>query len=149
AASGVMYARLVILIAFFNQTLALRLAPGFGVLALAGGLFGWFISRRVDGSGAEGGERRVEPRNPLELTAALLFAMIFVGVLVLTNLARQYLGHTGLYSLAAIMGVTDVDPFILGLTQASADAMPLGVSASAIVIATASNNLVKAIYAYA
>ncbi len=34
--------------------------------------------------------------------------------------AREYLGRAGLYSLAAIMGVTDVDPFILGLAQGGA-----------------------------
>ena len=47
------------------------------------------------------------------------------------------------------MGVTDVDPFILGLAQSGAAATPLGIAAPAIVIAAASNNVVKAIYAYA
>ena len=69
-------------------------------------------------------------------------------VLVLTHLVREYLGQVGLYSLAAIMGVTDVDPFILGLAQGGAGATPLRLAAAAIVIAAASNNVVKAIYAY-
>ena len=76
--------------------------------------------------------------------------MLFSGALVVTRLAHEYLGTAGLYSLAAVMGVTDVDPFILGLAQSfSTTTMTLGVAASAIVIAAASNNGVKAAYAYA
>jgi len=47
-----------------------------------------------------------------------------------------------------VMGVTDVDPFIMGMTQAAAGDAPLTVAAVAILIAAASNNLVKGIYAY-
>ncbi len=46
------------------------------------------------------------------------------------------------------MGVTDVDPFIMGMTQAAGTLTPLKVAAAAVPIAAASNNLVKGIYAY-
>jgi hypothetical protein len=46
------------------------------------------------------------------------------------------------------MGVTDVDPFIMGLTQAAGSLTPLKVAAGAILIAAASNNVAKGIYAY-
>ena len=46
------------------------------------------------------------------------------------------------------MGVTDVDPFIMGLTQAAGTLTPVKVAAGAILIAAASNNIVKGIYAY-
>ena len=46
------------------------------------------------------------------------------------------------------MGATDVDPFILGLAQGGPGAAPLELAAKAIVIAAASNNVVKAVYAY-
>jgi uncharacterized membrane protein (DUF4010 family) len=51
-------------------------------------------------------------------------------------------------TLAAIMGVTDVDPFIMGMTQAAGTLTPLNAAASAVLIAASSNNLVKGIYAY-
>ena len=145
-ASGVMYARLVILLALFNLGLAGALAPAFGALGVIGALSGWLVSRRSD-RGETATEQHREPRNPLELKAAFLFALVFVAIVVLTNLAREYLGAAGLYSLAAVMGVTDVDPFILGLAQ-GASATPLPLAAAAIVIAAASNNIIKAIYAY-
>ncbi|HVB32026.1 MAG TPA: MgtC/SapB family protein [Gemmatimonadaceae bacterium] len=146
AASGVMYVRLLILIAFFNLTLARMLLPGFALGALAGVGGGWYVSRRADGA-ADSGAPEQPSLNPLELQAAFLFAAAFVAILVVTTLVRQYLGRTGLYSLAAMMGVTDVDPFILGLTQANATAISLPVAATAIIIAASSNNVVKAVYA--
>jgi uncharacterized membrane protein (DUF4010 family) len=143
AASGVMYARLALLMALFNRGLMLKLAPAFAALAVLGGVAGFIISRRPDGK-APLEPRQVE-KNPLELKAALLFALIFIAMLVVTNLARLYLGRLGLYALAAVMGATDVDPFILGITQSSA--LPLVPSAVAIGIAAASNNVMKGIYA--
>jgi len=146
-ASGVMYARLVLLLAFFDRGLAAELAPSFVALGATGGLAGWVVSRRRDASAPSNGTLR-EARNPLELGAALIFAVVFVVIIVLTSLARDYMGRTGLYALAALMGVTDVDPFVLGLAQSGPTATPLRVAAAAIVIAAASNNVIKAIYAY-
>ena len=147
-ASGLMYARLVLLLLFFNRALAFELAPGFAALAILGALVGWIVSRRKDVDEANVG-RAGTTRNPLELRAAFTFALIFVVVLVLTSLAREHLGRAGFYSLAAIMGVTDVDPFILGLAQGGATAAPVRLAEAAIVIAASSNNVIKAIYAFA
>ena len=46
------------------------------------------------------------------------------------------------------MGVTDVDPFIMGMTQDAGTLTQLRVASAAVVIAAASNNLIKGIYAY-
>ena len=73
---------------------------------------------RVPDAKAGDVEREFEPKNPLELRAALGFAVLFVTMLVATHLVVTYLGKAGVYSLAALMGVTDVDPFIMGMTQA-------------------------------
>ncbi len=44
--------------------------------------------------------------------------------------------------------ITDVDPFIMGMTQAAGAVTPLQEAAVAVLIAAASNNLIKGIYAY-
>ena len=46
------------------------------------------------------------------------------------------------------MGVTDVDPFILSLAESASALTPVALAGGAIVIAAASNNLIKGIYAY-
>ena len=144
-ASGIMYIRLAVLVGIFNRTLLLRLVPAFLALAAAGMLGGWLWSRLPDrSSGAI--QREFMPKNPLELRAAFLFALLFIVIVVITQLVLHHFGSGGVYTLAAIMGVTDVDPFILGLTQSSNTPVPL--AATAILIAAASNNVVKGIYAY-
>ena len=82
----------------------------------------WRLQRAGSGRGARQGRAGrgadQEPKNPLELRTAFLFAALFLAMLVVTQLAVTYLGRAGVNTLAAIMGVTDVDPFIMGLTQA-------------------------------
>jgi uncharacterized membrane protein (DUF4010 family) len=146
-ASGVMYLRLIILLALFNrQLMSLLWLPFlvFAALAIGGG---WLWTRRAD-SNAQAVQREFEPKNPLELGTAFLFAALFLGMLILTQLAVTYLGRAGVNSLAVIMGVTDVDPFIMGMTQAAGALTPLRIAAGAVLIAAASNNLVKGIYAF-
>jgi uncharacterized membrane protein (DUF4010 family) len=102
---------------------------------------------RVREGGAAKTEEQFEPKNPLELGAAFLFAGLFVGMLFVTHFALIYLGRAGLFALAGVMGVTDVDPFILSVAN-SGGMTSVAVAGGAIAIAAASNNLIKGIYAY-
>ena len=146
-ASGVMYLRLVVLVWLFNRQLGAMLAPAFLTLAAAAIAVGWFWSRRPDPAQTEI-KREFVPNNPLELGTAFLFAALFIAMLVATQLAVTYLGVKGVNALAALMGVTDVDPFILGMTQAAGALTPLKVAAVAVLIAAASNNFVKGVYSF-
>ena len=146
-ASGVMYIRLSALLMLFNHQLGKTLAPACLVLAALAIATGWLWSRRPDAQASQI-KREFEPSNPLELVAAFLFAAFFLAMLVATQLAVTYLGRAGVNILAAIMGVTDVDPFIMGMTQAAGTITPLKVAAVAVMIAAASNNLIKGIYSY-
>ena len=147
-ASGVMYLRLVILLALFNRQLMLLLYIPFLVLAGLAVGFGWLWTRRADKT-AQDIQREADPKNPLELMTAFLFAGLFLAMLVATQLAVTYLGRTGVNTLAVLMGVSDVDPFIMGMTQAAGTAMTsLNVAAVAVAIAAASNNVVKGIYSF-
>jgi uncharacterized membrane protein (DUF4010 family) len=145
-ASGIMYLRLVVLVGLFNHALMVALAPSFLLLAAIAGGTGWLWSRRND-VGAGEVKRELETKNPLELGAAFLFAILFLAMLVATRLAVAHLGSGGVYGLAAITGVTDVDPFIMSMTQAAGMLTPLQVASASVLIAAASNNLVKGIYA--
>ena len=46
------------------------------------------------------------------------------------------------------MGLTDVDPFVMGATQAAGRSTSLVSAAVAIVIAASGNNVAKGVYAY-
>ena len=147
-ASGVMYLRLVALLGLFNRKLMIILMPGFLALAGLAIAIGLIWARRSDKTEAKV-TREFEPKNPLELRAAFLFAFLFLAMIACTQLAVAYLGRAGINTLAAIMGVTDVDPFILGITQTAGAGTSLKLGAEAVLIAASSNNFVKGIYAYA
>jgi uncharacterized membrane protein (DUF4010 family) len=66
---------------------------------------------------------------------------------LLSTWVATHFGVTGVYSLAAIIGFTDIDPFVLNLAQGGTSAAPTEAIAPAILIATSSNNLLKASYA--
>jgi len=146
-ASGMMYLRLALLVALFNHALLRVLGLPFVLLSASATLAGWLWSRVPDPS-VNKSDRRLEPGNPLELRAALLFATLFVVMVIITHLAVVYLGHKGVYALGGIMGLADVDPFILGVTQSAGRDVSVIVGAVGIAVAATSNNVAKGFYAY-
>ncbi len=146
--SSVMYLRILILVALFSMELARRLfwpVVGLFVLGTAVGLI-WAARRDAQSGEVKSGKVAA---NPLELSSAFLFALIFVVFLALTHYAVIYLGRGGVYGLAALTGFTDIAPFILGLANTVGTSTPFALAASAVMVAAASNNIVKGGYAYA
>jgi uncharacterized membrane protein (DUF4010 family) len=85
--------------------------------------------------------------NPLELGAAAIFAVLFVAVSIVSAVAKSQFGISGIYGLAAIVGVTDIDPFVLNLAQGGISGVQTADLAAAVLIASSSNNVLKALYA--
>jgi uncharacterized membrane protein (DUF4010 family) len=75
--------------------------------------------------------------------------VLFVAVSIASSWATQRFGSAGIYTLAAIVGVSDIDPFVLNLAQPDAQQITTDVAVGAVLVATSSNNLVKAAYALA
>jgi uncharacterized membrane protein (DUF4010 family) len=149
AATGMMYLRLWILLMLFAAPLAHRLTVLFWVLGLAAVASGAALTRTGQNRGDCSLEspKNLREINPLEMTSAVAFAVIFLTVLVATRFVAERFGSTGVLVMAAIMGAADVDPFILGLTQTLGAGLDVGTAALAVVIASAVNNLMKGIYA--
>jgi uncharacterized membrane protein (DUF4010 family) len=150
AATGVMYIRLWILLMLFATPLAQSLTLLFWAMGLAAMAVGIFLTRRPVGEDQDceiaGPEERSDG-NPLEMTSAFTFAVIFVAVLITTRFVAERFGSIGVLVMAAIMGAADVDPFILGLTQTVGAGLTIETAALAVVIAAAVNNLMKGVYA--
>ena len=56
-------------------------------------------------------------KHPLELSTAILFALLFMLFTFVTQYVTSHYGSHGLKSLAIIVGFTDIDPFILSLLE--------------------------------
>ena len=77
----------------------------------------------------------------------MTFAVIFVVVSLLTEWIRKAFGQTGVMVLAALVGATDIDPFVINLAQGGVSGMPIATLSGAIMIAASANNVAKGAYA--
>jgi uncharacterized membrane protein (DUF4010 family) len=145
-ATAIMYLRLLIVVALFDRDLALALAPPLVALGLFGLIFAglWYRVRRHPRDSPTTAEA---PANPLELSAALIFAALFVVVSLAIAWVRLKFGTTGLYALAGLVGFSDIDPFVLSIASGGAAPVPASTAVAAILIAASSNNILKAVYA--
>ena len=145
-ATSVMYVRMLIIVAVFDLPLARALAPTLLTLAVIGLVLGgvWY---RVRAAPNPTPAAAVSPANPLELSAAFIFAALFVAISLASAWVRTEFGASGLFGLAAVVGFTDIDPFVLSIAAGGAAPLPEGAAAAAILIAASSNNLLKAAYA--
>lgn len=150
-ATAIMYLRILAIVAFFNLTLARVLAPSLCGLSLAGlaicVLQYWLSRPSPQEAKLEASTLAPSGSNPLELGPAALFAILFVAVSLVSNWAKAQFGESGIYALGAIVGVTDIDPFVLNLAQGGTSGMADNALAAAILVAASSNNVVKAAYA--
>ena len=149
-ATAVMYLRILALTGIFNIELAQRLALPMAALSLAGlaicALQYWVFGKSTE----QPSERAMTFKtsgNPLEIGAAAIFAVLFVLVSLLSTWASRKFGATGIYTLAAIVGISDIDPFVLNLAQGGLAGVSTSALVAAILIAASSNNILKALYA--
>lgn len=147
-ATALMYVRVLVVVAVFNAALAAVLAlPALALAVLAAALAAVQYRHEParEASRAPGGIER----NPLELGPAVAFAAAFVVISLLSGWVRARFGTGGTFTLAALVGVTDIDPFVLNLAQGGAAGSSDRVLAAAILIAASSNDVLKAVYAVA
>lgn len=81
--------------------------------------------------------------NPFSLWSAIQFALLFAAVLLLVKLVEHYAPGQGLYWLAALAGLTDVDAISLSMADFASRSQSVQLAAFALGIAILSNSLVK------
>jgi uncharacterized membrane protein (DUF4010 family) len=147
-ATAIMYLRILAIVAIFNLGLARSLVLPLCALSAAS-----FVVCAVQYHWRAGAQKQstqamhlATSGNPLELSAAAIFAVLFVVVSLMTALVKSQLGISGIYALAAIVGISDIDPFVLNLAQGGVAGVENAALAGAILIATSSNNILKAAY---
>lgn len=140
AASTTMAARVIILAAVVHPPLLPILIVPFGAgLVASAAMAVWLGWKRDDGAKAD----MARPRNPLDLRAAVAFALILALVMILAETVRSWFGTTGLYLLSAVAGLADIDAITVSIAQlASTEVLP-GVAVLCLAIAAGSNTLVK------
>ena len=159
-AVSMMYVRLLALVVIFRPESVATVGPALAVLAGLAAIYVLWL-RRISGgdggpavaqpaAGGPNGDVGEEPalrRNPLELNAAVLFAVLFTAVSLATKYVVVYFKDVGLHLLSFVVGFSDITPFVVSLLQGN-----FGIGerqiVQATIIAAASNNLLKLVYTY-
>ena len=144
-ATGIMFIRVFVLAYIFNPQLANKLIFSFSFLTIITFTIGLFFLK----FGKKGKDMKLsytsKEKNPLEIKTAIIFAFLFVIFSIVTNYVLENFGAQGLNILSLIIGITDIDPFLLSLFMGKYS-ISLSEIAIATIIAVTSNNLMKMIY---
>jgi uncharacterized membrane protein (DUF4010 family) len=143
-AAATMFPRMLVMAAVAHPPLATDLALPLGVMtavALAGAGWHWRHFR----ASSEIEAQRFS--NPLELRVALQLGALLAVVSVLAHALRAWLGDPGLYLLAAVSALGDVDAVTLSVAGMAAGALDSGVALRTVAIAAIVNTLVKGVLA--
>ena len=139
-ASATMFPRVLVEVAVINPQLLPVLVPPLGLMTLVTIAYGLWLWHRHRSQPATG---RLPLHNPLELMSALQFGLLLSFILVLAEAFRAWLGEPGIYLLALVSGIGDVDAITLSMARMSTIDLPQAVAARAILIATLTNTLTK------
>lgn len=141
-AGVIMLTRIVVLAGMLKPELLRPLAWPAGVAAatlLVGSVV--LIGLRTDAST----ERpHLAIRNPFELRTVLQLAALIALILLLTKLAAGQIGNAGIYFLAALSGIVDVDALTLSMTRLAGGQVTVADAATAILVAASVNTASKA-----
>lgn len=145
-AAAMMTPRVAVEIAVINPSVLAGLWPVFAVLALiplAG--VAWINLR----SPAAEVPHDIQLRNPLQLRTALVFGLLLSVFFIAGRVLELKLGDAGIYAMAAIAGLVDVDAIALSLAEGARHGLDVTTAQRAIVIALLVNTAVKAVLAAA
>lgn len=139
-ANGTLFPRILVIAATVQPSLVGLLALPMAVMGLLVYLPSLFLWLR---NGARNHDQEIQLKNPLELTNALRFGAFLAAVMLAGNFLSQRFGDQGIYLLAAVSGIADLNAITLSVARMSQDELPLSAATLAIVLAAAINGIVK------
>lgn len=136
AASCVVFVRVLVEIGATSRTLLPAAAGPLGVMLGVSAACAGVVWMRVRRAAAEA----PDPKNPVEFKPALIFAGLYALVLLAVAWSRDVIGEQGIYVVAAVSGLTDMDAITLSTSQmVESGGLEPKAAWRAIVIATISN----------
>lgn len=140
-ACSIMPIRVIAEVAVVNPGLVRTVAIPMGAVAAAGLLSAGalFLASRKQKAAAE----QVKVANPFQLSSAVKFGLLFAAVLFVSKAATLHFGAAGIYLAGLLAGTTDVDAITLSMAKLSREGLDPNRAATTILIAAASNTVVK------
>ena len=143
-----MYLKFMILLGIFNIDLLKKYCHIFLIMftfsAIISVIF-YFYYRKKESTLDKISAEEYKESNPLEFKVALIFASLFIAFTLITHYTLQCFGDSGLMTLSVLVGVTDINPFLINLFQSNnnvGETILIQAAFQAII----SNNVVKMLY---
>ena len=147
AACGVMFLRIFVLVASIQPALLRPLGAPLvttGVVLLLSAVVQWRTRSRQEIAAQE-----VEAVAPFDLGTALGFGVFLAVMAVLVPAAQEWLGAPGIYALAALAGLADVDATVISVARLhGAGGLPVAAAVMAVGLTTVANMVTKALIAW-
>ncbi|WP_456380683.1 MgtC/SapB family protein, partial [Hydrogenimonas sp.] len=138
-----MYLRVLFEAFVIHPELALRLSPAYLGAALSGLAFSWWLFTHSK-SAEISLENSAIMKNPLQLSEAIKFGLLFGIVYGAIAFVQTRYGDIGVYIVSLFSGITDVDAITLSLSQLAKEGKLAQIaSMNGIVIASVTNSIVK------
>ncbi|HET8865398.1 MAG TPA: MgtC/SapB family protein [Gracilimonas sp.] len=142
-ASSMMFIRVIIEVAVVHPEMLHPLWIPLAVMLLLSFVCVFWLWKRSDKT-EENENPSLDLGNPLQLPTALKFGALLAVILVLATALKEWFGDEGIYLLALLSGLMDVDAITLSLSEMAKTEITTAVATLGIVIAVISNTLVKA-----
>lgn len=140
-ACATMLPRVLLVVGLLNRSLLELLILPLGTAAMVTYVGAGWLWRRP---GGERGPTSVRIENPFEFWVALRFGVLLAAIMLLARLLPRWLGEAGLYLLAAVSGIGDVDAIGLSMARLGGSSVALPAAAIAIAVAALANSAAKA-----
>lgn len=138
--------RVLLLAVIFNPSLIEIFGPSVAFMAVAALAAAIWIHTTEK---SEKTAKKIDLRNPLQLSTAVQFGLVLAIVMLLSEGLRQWYGDLGIYGLSLVSGMVDIDSITLALLDMGGESVTSNVAAFGIVFAAISNTLIKgAIFTY-
>jgi uncharacterized membrane protein (DUF4010 family) len=138
----VMFGRVIVEVAVVNRALVARVLVPFAIMGAAAAIAALIAFQRRGARQDRTTSKAVPLRNPFSLTEASKFGAFFAVVLLVVKLVQTHFPGEGLYMVAVLAGLTDVDAITLSMAE-YAKSGEAHVAVNAIVLATLANTIVK------
>lgn len=140
SACTIMFPRILFEVYVVNAELASQLYLPILIITLAGFASAAIIYKLKNGDHTE---NELILKNPLDLSTAVKFALLFAAVQWLVKYASIQFGDSGIYIAGAISGITDVDAITLSMAKLAKSGDDANIAIQTIIIAAFSNTFVK------
>ena len=137
-ATAVLYPRIWLIIWVIDRELGMRMLPSIIFIMLVSFGVAYLIQRK----GGDGVVEEIPTQNPLNFGVSIQFAVLYMAVLWLMDVAST--GHSveGFYATSLVFGATNMDVITLSIAR-STEGVGIVMAMTAVLLATLSNTVMK------